>query len=284
MSRLPSPSPSTAYCEEARRHELGLAHGAGPGAEHPGRTDMVPLDHLQRGDQLPLEVAGALAVKRQGRKRPDDGILPRVAAEIALHAPGCEDDRPRHTIERLDGVERRGPLPGKLAAAPDAPARDRAVEIGRDRLRELGLRPADHGDLRVRGHALEGEIEGRAGNATRLSLGPEALQVARELGRRSFGLRSGVSGLGLGCLGGRDRRGVAGGRPLGQGGGGCQQRADHRRQKDSPHGPFRPRSERRQEAPPGWFGSLPSSPKLVIDTLPSGNCAVISREPPSAST
>ena len=135
---------------------------------------MVLLDHLQRGDQLAARSSRrAVAVKREGRERPDDGDLARVAAEVALHAPGREDDRPRHAVERLDGVERRGPLPGKLAAAPDAPARDRAVEIGRDRLRELGLRPADHGDLRVRGHALEGEVEGRAGNAARLRLGPE---------------------------------------------------------------------------------------------------------------
>ena len=75
MSRRPSPSPSTAYCEEARRHELGLAHGAGPGAEHRGRTDMALLDHLERGEQLLAEEVAALAVKASVASALDDGIL-----------------------------------------------------------------------------------------------------------------------------------------------------------------------------------------------------------------
>ncbi|MNN18590.1 hypothetical protein D3C81_1318020 [compost metagenome] len=48
--------------------ELGLAHGAGPGATHGLWLDVAMLDDLQRGNQLILGKLRAAAFIRKGRE------------------------------------------------------------------------------------------------------------------------------------------------------------------------------------------------------------------------
>jgi len=46
--------------------ELGLPHGASPGAAHAGGADIAALDDFQRREQLALGEGGAAALMGQG--------------------------------------------------------------------------------------------------------------------------------------------------------------------------------------------------------------------------
>ena len=94
MSRRPSPSKSSANLQIARRHELRLAHGAGPRAAHASRSSMSPaVQDLERVEQLAAEerrrAAGSHAsVASAANRRPHAA----EAAEIRLDAPDRHDD------------------------------------------------------------------------------------------------------------------------------------------------------------------------------------------------
>lgn len=63
---------------EAGRHELDVAHGAGPGADHVLRRRVAGLQDAQCGDQLAAEEVGAATGGGQRRHCLDDVVLPRA--------------------------------------------------------------------------------------------------------------------------------------------------------------------------------------------------------------
>jgi len=88
---------------EARRHELGLAHGPGPGARHDPAVDMVMLQDLQGRQEFVPEEGSAIARIGQGRESLDRIGVSSEAAEIGLHAPDAEHDGARHAVGAFDG-------------------------------------------------------------------------------------------------------------------------------------------------------------------------------------
>src|SRR5215467_9796909 len=67
---------------EARRHELRLPHGAGPGAEHGFARDVLLLQNQERGDQLVAKVGMPPACLCERGQRADH--VPAVAARVAI--------------------------------------------------------------------------------------------------------------------------------------------------------------------------------------------------------
>ena len=194
-NRGPDVAPAVAVAvdrvfEEARRHELGLAHRSGPGAKQFSAADVLLLQDLQRVEEFVPEEVAAVADEGEGRERAHHVDAARERAEVRLHAPDAEHDRPRHAVNPLDAVEGLRPLPRQFAPARQARRRDRAAEVLPDRLVELGLLPGQGDDFRVERDALERRVEGGAQDAASVSLGPQRLDEALEvrLFRRFGGL------------------------------------------------------------------------------------------------
>ena len=71
----------------ARRHELALAHGAGPGSHHGRRPDIPLIDDPQRPQQLLAEERRAPTVIGERRQRRDDRELAGEISVVALDPP-----------------------------------------------------------------------------------------------------------------------------------------------------------------------------------------------------
>ena len=79
-----------------RRHHLGLAELARPGADHFLGAQVAALDQAQRVEQMAAEHLRAAAVVGERRQRLDRLVLALAAAEIALESPERGDHRRRH--------------------------------------------------------------------------------------------------------------------------------------------------------------------------------------------
>ena len=174
----------------ARRHELGVAHGACPGAAQLAALDIALLDQLQRSQELVTEEVAAIADVRQRRERADHVLVALERAVIGLHPPDAEDDLLGHAIAGFGLGQHAGMSLQHLAAARDAAAADSAVEIAPDRRGEFRLLAGKRDDGRIGRHALESQVEGLARDAARLRHRPERLQEAVEArcGRPCLGL------------------------------------------------------------------------------------------------
>ena len=166
--------------DEVRRHELRLAHRAGPRADHLVARDVALLQNLQRGDQLVAEVIGAIADRDQRGERADHVEAAVVGAERGLDAPQRQDDPAVDAILLLDRIERRLPLARLARCALDARRRRDAREIGGDRHAVFGLAHRQRGDARVGRQARKGQIEGLARDAARRRVRPERCEQRRE--------------------------------------------------------------------------------------------------------
>src|SRR5580700_5285351 len=73
--------------EEGRRHELALAHRAGPGTEHRIGSHVALVEDLQRRDQLGAEHRAAPALECEGGERRRHEVVAHGLAEVALDTP-----------------------------------------------------------------------------------------------------------------------------------------------------------------------------------------------------
>ena len=100
MSLRPSPVEIDRKLEEIRRHELRLAHRAGPGADHFLARDVALLKDLQRGEQFVAEIirsgsrsATSVASERITSKppllAPNEVSMPHSARMIQRSTPYC---------------------------------------------------------------------------------------------------------------------------------------------------------------------------------------------------
>ena len=115
MSRRPSPLKSTAYLQERRRHELALAHRAGPRPDHVVGPDVALIEDFQGGDQLGAEHRAAAALIGQRRQRRRHEIAAHRAPEIALDAPQRDDEARLH-VEALPHLLQQGPVVDEMLA------------------------------------------------------------------------------------------------------------------------------------------------------------------------
>ena len=129
MSRRPSRSPSTAYFRKLEGMNCVWPHGAGPGTEHGIAADMVLLEDLERRDQLAPKEIAPVAREGEGRESLSDVDRAREGAEIGLHAPDTENDRPRHPIGALDCIEGLRPFRGDLSSPFETLGGDRAADV-----------------------------------------------------------------------------------------------------------------------------------------------------------
>ena len=126
--------------EEARGHELGLAHRAGPRAAHLARARRRLPPGCQRGDQFVAEIVAAKMDEGEAGEGADDIVRPAKTPK-SVSMP----QMPISTTER----RRRRPLPPWRARRAPSSAlarprsmrarRDRAGKILPDRLDEFGL-------------------------------------------------------------------------------------------------------------------------------------------------
>ena len=126
------------------RHPLGMAHGAGPGADHfRGRTPAA-LNNLQRVDQFvfPIFAPARLAPGERGQRGDDGPHMVFLHKRIAIgrfDAPDAEHDRALDAEIPFDAGKQRRKFLGLLLAGDDAPVGDPAVEILPELLVEFGL-------------------------------------------------------------------------------------------------------------------------------------------------
>ena len=167
------------------RHPLGVAHGAGPGADHFLRARPAALDDHQRIGELLLPVGAPPRLapgerRERGHDRPHVLEVDHDVAEGAFHAPQAEHDERVDAVIALDAREQVAMFAGALLAGPDAPVRDPAVEILPNLLVELGLlaleREHRHVGFEIRHHAGVGRIRHAAG----ASAGAKGFHPARE--------------------------------------------------------------------------------------------------------
>ncbi len=131
--------------DDVGRHELGLAHGAGPGAHHLVAAEMAVLHDAHGDDQLVAEIRMAVVHVTERRQRAEYVPVVFLRAVVGLDAPE-RDQHPALDAEFLfHRVEGLGPLGGFLLAARMRPARDRVVDVGADRLAVFRL-PLGGGD------------------------------------------------------------------------------------------------------------------------------------------
>ena len=200
----------------AGRDELGLAHGAGPGALQLGAGDLARIDDLEGRDQFALGPGASAAVGGEADHRADDVEIALQLAERRFHGPDGQQDVARHAIARLDRRQ-----PGQLLALGPADGdpiiADHTVDIGAHRLGEFRLAAVQADDRRIGRDARQFAIQKLRRQAGGQGADAEILQPCvegqlavgygrvRRRGRRSGCLRPGR---------GRRRRADGGQRPL----------------------------------------------------------------------
>nr|WP_246148700.1 hypothetical protein [Skermanella pratensis] len=211
------------------RNELGMAHGAGPGADQTALRRVAPVDDPERLQQLLAPEVGPAAVPGERGQRLDHVVVAHVGAEVALHRPDRDDDLGRHPVVALDAREQAA-LRGELfAAAGDPGLADGAVEIAPDRADEFRLAAVRGQDFRQ--DAQPGQVPVHRGGADPRGqrIGPEARQPGLEIDL----LRRGVGRQGCRLVRGARRRLAAGdGQGLAPGRGAAGRRHDRGGQKE----------------------------------------------------
>jgi hypothetical protein len=179
--------------EIARRHELRLAHRPRPGPEHPTRFDLALLQDDQRREQFVPEIVATKMDECEARQRPDNVVVAGRGAEVGLESPDAHDDAFIDAVIfpgfRQPGAFRLHFLP----AAIDALGRNGGADILPDRLHELRLPDRLGDDLRIKGDAGKGAVEGVALDAVLVRERPQRMHKVPEgpvprgerLGRRA---------------------------------------------------------------------------------------------------
>ena len=122
-----------------RRHELGLAHGAGPGADHALAGDVAVLQDLQGGQQLDTPEALASPVIGQCRQGADHAVAADIVAEVAFQAPDGHQYPRVDTVLLLYALQDQVVLRQQDAAATNAARGHCTIEILPHRAGELRL-------------------------------------------------------------------------------------------------------------------------------------------------
>ncbi len=189
------------------RDELGLAHGAGPGADHEGGRNVAVLENLQGGEQLGVGEFRAASFIGEGRQGADHVLVAHVRTVVALHAPDRHHRIRIHRIARVDFAEDARMLRQARLALANAQRIEGAFQVlpyrsGEFRLAAVGF---DHGGIGL--DAGEGAIEGLRIDSTGQRLLTEGVTPLFEalprlgLVRRASGHRGGRAGAGEGRLG-----------------------------------------------------------------------------------
>ena len=124
---------------ERRRHELGRAEGAGPGADQPVRLHIAAGENFHRGEKFLAEVFAAAADAGERCGRAQHRAVAALGAVIRFHTPDGGDDVPIDSVGALHRREHRSILGQQLAAARDALVADQEIEIVPGRFVELRL-------------------------------------------------------------------------------------------------------------------------------------------------
>ena len=133
-----------AHIQPDFRHPLGVAHGAGPGADHFLRRAPAALNDDQSVDQLPLPI-GAPARFAPGQRRQRRNDRPHMVfrhhriAECRLDPPDAEHDGGLDAEIPLDARQQRRVLRRFLLAGGNFPVGGDAVEILPELQAEFGL-------------------------------------------------------------------------------------------------------------------------------------------------
>ena len=104
---------------EVLRHELGLAHGAGPGADELVARDALVLQDFQRDQQFVAEVVVAVLGVGERRQRADRVPFVLHRAVGRFHSPDRQDD-PALDLEALLHRRRTGCAIRPPCASPAA--------------------------------------------------------------------------------------------------------------------------------------------------------------------
>ena len=168
-------------------HELGLAHGAGPGTDHAIAGYIAVLQDLQGGQQLSTPEALAATVIGQGGEGADYAVATDIVTEVALQAPDGHQDLRFDAILLLDTLQHGVVLGQQYSAAADAAGGDGTVEIFPHRASELGLTAVCLEHRRVRGDASEYAIEQRRVDAGGNRFATHGLTPVGETGQGCFG-------------------------------------------------------------------------------------------------
>ena len=150
--------------EILRRHHLGLAELAGPGADHLLRAQVAAFNHAQRIEQARAEQLGPAAVIGERRERRQHRLLAGAGAEIALQSPERDDHRRRYAEVLVDALEDGLMLLDHLAAALDAVGRQQLLGEVEEVLREEPLAAVDIDDALVEFQERRGGGDRRGGN------------------------------------------------------------------------------------------------------------------------
>lgn len=89
-------------------NELGLAHGAGPGAAHPLGADVAALEDLQGGEQLGASELRPPAFVSEGGQRANDRLVAHDLAKAAFQTPHGDKRLAIHTVAVFDAGQRVG--------------------------------------------------------------------------------------------------------------------------------------------------------------------------------
>src|SRR5690606_35551489 len=169
------------------RHELGLPHGAGPGADHTLAGYVTVLQNLQRGQQLNPPEALAATVVSQRREGADHAVAADVVAEVAFKAPDGHQNPRIDTILLFDALQHAIVLCQQDATAANTAGGNGAVEIFPYRPGEFGLTAVSLQYCRVGGDAGEYAIEQRSIDTGGNRFAAQRLTPIGEAGQRRFG-------------------------------------------------------------------------------------------------
>ena len=170
----------------ARRHELHLAHRAGPGAAQAWEVDVAAVHNLQRVEQLASEESGAPRVPGERRERGERRTYPAEAAVVRLDSPDGDDDSRRDAVALGDLIEQRQIGGVGVAAASDELWRQPPGDVFLQREDDFRLRAIALDDDRLRLDDVgERGVDDVLTDASRQRLGAHACQPLGERRARS---------------------------------------------------------------------------------------------------
>ena len=162
--------------QEARGHELALAHGPGPGSRHARGRHIAVVDDPESIDHLAAEHRRAAAAIGQGRQRPDHGIVPRHPPVVGFHGPERHDEARLHAIGGGNPLQQRRILLHQLAAVGHPLLAHHLRQVLREGHGEFGLVAILVQHVGHRAQPRQGGGERRLGDALGPRVPPEALQ------------------------------------------------------------------------------------------------------------
>jgi hypothetical protein len=165
------------------RHELRLAHRAGPGALHLREIDVPAIEDLQRVEQLAPEQRRATRIPRERGQRRNRRANSTEAAEVGLDPPHRGDDPWWDAVLRFNRLEQRLVAGEHLLSGSNSGPRQLPADVRLERQYGLGLRAVAFEDDRQRLlNAGERLLEDLFSDAPGERLGPHLLEPLGERG------------------------------------------------------------------------------------------------------